>query len=682
MIAVLCSLEHCGLDDCHPYPPSPKNAANFLHPDADTFLLQVKCGIGFSDRAVYMTDYCQPLNLNTYALGERLRSLQQERKRGREEVRMVRGRGRGRGGGRGRQGGRDQTSGGSGQARQEMRSTRGLGFAEEEDQLTSVAEVLQLGPAADNLDVEGFLKFKKDEDVAAVETMNVEPQGHHSAVQLEQKTAGGKTSSVSHKSKKKMHNSRTPNSKISSGFLRIGGVRVWTDQGSTCENEHLDEEEDVYMALDSASGKAQWGLGYVGPKTTWKRKKHWSQQTSGLSRNAYRGSEDSSSVSEESNSDPISSDVSDEMAEDYLSNVGVGLGSLDASWLLRDKLFEHVPIEDMVLQGLEDERDTTHASSASELSGFSGQSSSPGLYSCLVLSSNLISSRLGLYGHLARFWFQSHCALRWLSITGEKKRQRKEQIAAKRQIRAQCRGFDLAAVNAALEEVVTKSVDIFAFEPMEDRDRAQIHKLASIYRLKSSSQGSGKRRFVVVTHTRHTSLPTGIDKERLLFMLGQGAEVGMPDSSRAMTSKGHKMVKKSNGHGQRSTEKRGQGTTAYASKPMSFVSSGIIRSEEESPSLVVTSGFPLGSHALGVTEKGERSSKEAAGLTEIKDIAVVASAIGTFEAHTRGFGSRMMSKMGFQEGQGLGKDGQGIASPVEAVKRPKSLGLGAYAATT
>jgi G patch domain-containing protein 2 len=252
----------------------------------------------------------------------------------------------------------------------------------------------------------------------------------------------------------------------------------------------------------------------------------------------------------------------------------------------------------------------------------------------------------------------------------------------------------------------------------------QIHKLASIYRLKSSSQGSGKRRFTVVTRTRHTSLPTGIDKDRLLFMLGQGAEVGMPDSSRAMTSKGHKMVKKSNGaalqasqimqlslsrqrshkhykndqsegssqqqkhkmkpsgHGRRSTEKRGQGTTAYASKPMSFVSSGIIRSQEENPSLVVTSCFPLGSHALGITEKGERSSKEAAGLTEIKDIAVVASAIGTFEAHTRGFGSRMMSKMGFQEGQGLGKDGQGIASPVEAVKRPKSLGLGAYAATT
>ncbi|CAK9267797.1 unnamed protein product [Sphagnum jensenii] len=675
---------------------------------------------------------------------------------------MVRGRGRGRGGGRGRQGGRDQTSGGSGQARQgnggarqngfvgggalgdweatpnlasgksffanlslgsilwlssvnsrkgrtqggvngsasgrqqtsngrpvskrkhpiarpaqntftsvgysygdrddarKMRSTRGLGFAEEEDQLTSVAEVLQLGPAADNLDVESNVNFKKDEDVAAVETMNVEPQGHHSAVQLEQKTAGGKTSSVSHKSKKKMHNSRTPNSKISSGFLRIGGVRVWTDQGSSCGNEHLDEEED----------------------------------TSGLSRNAYRGSDDSSSVSEESNSDPISSDVSDEMAEDYLSNVGVGLGSLDASWLLRDKLFEHSKGKEVINAHEESNSELDELAEALHFEEGFVQSSDGEVEHETVAAlwkrdlqlddndKSQVAGRQTVSMHASAWPINVHKGKKKKHIPGEKKQQRKEQIAAKRQIRAQCRGFDLAAVNAALEEVVTKSVDIFAFEPMEDRDRAQIHKLASIYRLKSSSQGSGKRRFVVVTHTRHTSLPTGIDKDRLLFMLGRGAEVGMPDSSRAMTSKGHKMVKKSNGHGQRSTEKRGQGTTAYASKPMSFVSSGIIRSQEESPSLVVASGFPLGSHALGITEKGERSSKEAAGLTEIKDIAVVASAIGTFEAHTRGFGSRMMSKMGFQEGQGLGKDGQGIASPVEAVKRPKSLGLGAYAATT
>jgi len=80
-------------------------------------------------------------------------------------------------------------------------------------------------------------------------------------------------------------------------------------------------------------------------------------------------------------------------------------------------LFEHVPIEDMVLQGLEDEKDTTHASSASELSGFSGQSSSPGLYSCLILSSNLISARSVLYGHLARFWFLSQWQTWSMSVT-------------------------------------------------------------------------------------------------------------------------------------------------------------------------------------------------------------------------------------------------------------------------
>jgi len=36
----------------------------------------------------------------------------------------------------------------------------------------------------------------------------------------------------------------------------------------------------------------------------------------------------------------------------------------------------------------------------------------------------------------------------------------------------------------------------------------------------------------------------------------------------------------------------------------------------------------------------------------------------------------MMAKMGFIEGTGLGKDGQGIVQPIQAIHRPKSLGLG------
>ncbi|KAJ6743042.1 G-PATCH DOMAIN CONTAINING PROTEIN [Salix viminalis] len=49
---------------------------------------------------------------------------------------------------------------------------------------------------------------------------------------------------------------------------------------------------------------------------------------------------------------------------------------------------------------------------------------------------------------------------------------------------------------------------------------------------------------------------------------------------------------------------------------------------------------------------------------------------GAFEVHTKGFGSKMMGKMGFIQGGGLGKDGQGMAQPIEVIQRPKSLGLG------
>ena len=50
---------------------------------------------------------------------------------------------------------------------------------------------------------------------------------------------------------------------------------------------------------------------------------------------------------------------------------------------------------------------------------------------------------------------------------------------------------------------------------------------------------------------------------------------------------------------------------------------------------------------------------------------------GAFEAHTSGFGSAMLTKMGFTPGEGLGAKGEGITVPVEARSRAKNLGLGA-----
>ncbi len=49
--------------------------------------------------------------------------------------------------------------------------------------------------------------------------------------------------------------------------------------------------------------------------------------------------------------------------------------------------------------------------------------------------------------------------------------------------------------------------------------------------------------------------------------------------------------------------------------------------------------------------------------------------IGSFEKHTKGIFSKLMSKMGY-EGKGLGKHAQGIFEPIMIEKRPKYLGYG------
>ena len=49
--------------------------------------------------------------------------------------------------------------------------------------------------------------------------------------------------------------------------------------------------------------------------------------------------------------------------------------------------------------------------------------------------------------------------------------------------------------------------------------------------------------------------------------------------------------------------------------------------------------------------------------------------VGYFEKHTRGIGSKLMMKMGY-EGQGLDKHVQGMVDPIMVEERPKYLGLG------
>jgi hypothetical protein len=49
---------------------------------------------------------------------------------------------------------------------------------------------------------------------------------------------------------------------------------------------------------------------------------------------------------------------------------------------------------------------------------------------------------------------------------------------------------------------------------------------------------------------------------------------------------------------------------------------------------------------------------------------------GEFEKHTKGVGLRILTKMGYEKGKGLGCRGQGIVNPIEVEERPRYLGLG------
>jgi tuftelin-interacting protein 11 len=52
------------------------------------------------------------------------------------------------------------------------------------------------------------------------------------------------------------------------------------------------------------------------------------------------------------------------------------------------------------------------------------------------------------------------------------------------------------------------------------------------------------------------------------------------------------------------------------------------------------------------------------------------SNFASFEKYSKGIGSKLLMKMGYKPGQGLGSDGKGIVKPIDVKLRPAGMGLG------
>ncbi|CAN1290335.1 Zinc finger CCCH-type with G patch domain-containing protein [Linum perenne] len=450
-------------------------------------------------------------------------------------------------------------------------------------------------------------------------------------------------------------------------FLSVGGIRLYTHDISDEEGDEVDCSESLN---DDSSESEQ--------------------------------EQEESSVSDDSeNTSDSDLDLDDKVAEDYLEGIG-GSGCVkDAKWLMEHDLDDSEEDSSSSSGDFDETREKLSGISLQEASMGYGMTTPRPRYKIpssgrdswssgfddimFVKDPRTASGKKKHVAQLPQSWPAAQKSKRCRNYPGEKKKLRKEMIAEKRRVRMLQRGVDLEKINMKLEQIVSNKVDIFSFPPMHSKDCSQVKRLAAIYCLRSGAQGSGKKRFVTVMRTQHTSMPSANDRVRIEKLVG--ANYGDEDSDvieRKLISAERRIKNNPKGSGLSTLElpsrikqtrkssnrqsniismKQGGRKADYASQPVSFVSCGMIQSKVDADNTTVDPN-----------EKQEAYDEKALVIDSAK--------VGAFELHTKGFGSKMMAKMGYIEGAGLGKDGQGMAAPIQAIQRPKSLGLGVQFSNT
>ena len=276
------------------------------------------------------------------------------------------------------------------------------------------------------------------------------------------------------------------------------------------------------------------------------------------------------------------------------------------------------------------------------------------------------------------------------SIYGRHKREKKKKTKEKRLQRLLSRGFSLEYLDELIRNFVLQGSDMHALPQMTKNEVEQVRKLASLYKCKCSLQGtSGKgkkhKNIPILIATNDMEIPSGsLEEERARMFALEAAAL--------------KKLTSANPHIRPAAKNKGSQANRESGK-ISFVSDGHIHpdesfetqnearrpTEEISPLVREDEAYLPPSLETKPMAMMTKADAKALAKKRKKDerrkgsSPLVQAPYASFEKHTTGIGSKLLSKWGFDKGvhTGLGKQNDGIAEPIKVSARPKGLGLGA-----